>query len=52
MLLLLKNALADNYADMKVLNDIYDETYVKINWRNMSETSYATRKNLIMANKK
>jgi len=46
-----KNALADNYADMKVLNDIYDETYVKINWRNMSETSYATRKNLIMANK-
>lgn len=46
-----KNALADDYKSMKVLQDIYDETYVDITWRNMSETSYATRKNLIMANK-
>lgn len=47
-----KNSLADNYNDMKVFADLYDSTHVKINWSNMSETSYSARKTLIMSNPK
>lgn len=47
-----KNALADNYNDMKVFSDLNDSTNVKIEWKNMSETAYSEQKTTIMANKK
>lgn len=46
-----KNALADDYNEMKIFDDLYDATNVNINWSNMSETSYSARKTLILANK-
>ena len=46
-----KNSLADDYNEMKIFQDLYDHTNVNINWTNMSETSYAARKTLILANK-
>lgn len=47
-----KNALADDYNDMLVLNNLYDSTNVDINWRNVSDASYAASKSLIMADTK
>ena len=47
-----KNALADDYNDMLVLNNLYDSTNVDINWTNVSDASYAASKSLIMADKK
>lgn len=46
-----KNALADDYNDMKVFQDLYDMTHVDVDFENISESSYAARKNLIMADK-
>ncbi|HOJ44859.1 MAG TPA: hypothetical protein PK340_02305 [Bacilli bacterium] len=46
-----KNALADNYDDMKVFNDLNDSTNVKISWRNLSESAYAAQKTLIMSDR-
>ena len=47
-----KNALADNYNDMKVFKDLYDSTYVDVNWENLSANQYAVQKQLIMQDKK
>ena len=45
-----KNALADNYKDMKVFQDLYDQTNVNINWENVTGTTYDQQKTLILAN--
>lgn len=47
-----KNAMADNYNDMKVFKDLYDSTYVDVNWENLSASQYAVQKQLIMQDKK
>lgn len=47
-----KNALADNYNDMKVFKDLNDSTNVKIEWKNLTESAYAEQRTTIMANKK
>ncbi|OHE27750.1 MAG: hypothetical protein A2084_00830 [Tenericutes bacterium GWC2_39_45] len=47
-----KNALADEYNDMQIMNTLHDMTNVDINWRNVSEASYLASKSLIMADKK
>jgi putative aldouronate transport system substrate-binding protein len=47
-----KNALADDYNDMLVLNNLHDSTNVDINWKNVSAASYSASKSLIMADKK
>lgn len=46
-----KNALADDYNDMKIFDDLFDSTNVNVNWENLSESSYAARKTLIMSDK-
>ncbi len=46
-----KNALADDYNEMKIFADLYDSTNVKITWRNLSETAYGAQKTLIMSDK-
>lgn len=46
-----KNALADDYNDMLVFQNLFDMTNVNVNWNNISESSYTARKNLIMADK-
>ena len=45
-----KNALAENYKDMKVFQDLYDQTNVNINWENVTGTTYDQQKTLILAN--
>ncbi|MBU0996937.1 MAG: hypothetical protein KKE16_02715 [Firmicutes bacterium] len=47
-----KNAIADDYNDMQIMNTLYDLTNVDINWNNISESSYLASKSLIMADKK
>lgn len=47
-----KNAMADDYNDMKVFADLYDATNVDVNWVQLSETAYKERKNLIMSDRK
>ncbi len=47
-----KNALADEYNDMQIMNTLHDLTNVDIDWRNVSEASYLASKSLIMADKK
>ena len=47
-----KNALADDYNDMQIMQTLYDMTNVDINWNNVSEASYLASKSLIMADKK
>jgi putative aldouronate transport system substrate-binding protein len=46
-----KNALADDYNEMAIMQTLYDMTNVNVNWNNLSESSYTARKNLIMADK-
>ncbi len=47
-----KNALADNYEDMKIFKEMYNDTNVKINWENLSEESFSARRNLMLADTK
>ncbi|MCF7930807.1 MAG: hypothetical protein K9L02_04815 [Acholeplasmataceae bacterium] len=47
-----KNALADDYNDMQIMQTLHDMTNVDINWNNVSEASYLASKSLIMADKK
>ena len=47
-----KNPQADDYNDMKVLNDLEDSTNVDIQWQNLSAGQYAEQKNLIMSDKR
>ena len=44
-----KNSLALNYNDMKVFKDLEASTNVHANWENISESSYATQKSLILS---
>lgn len=44
-----KNALANNYNDMKVFKDLKASTNVNVNWNNLSESAYQTQKSLIMS---
>jgi putative aldouronate transport system substrate-binding protein len=46
-----KNALADDYNDMKVFKDLYDSTNVDVKWNNIGEATYAAQKTLILTNK-
>ncbi len=45
-----KNASALDYNDMKILQDLYADTNVFVNWENVSESVYAQQKNLIFGN--
>lgn len=47
-----KNAQADDFNDMKVLNDLEDSTHVDIEWQNLSAGQYAEQKNLIMSDRR
>lgn len=47
-----KNPLADDYNDMLIFKNLYDQTYVDINWINVSESSYQASKSLIMADRR
>lgn len=47
-----KNALADDYNDMLIFQNLYNMTNVDVNWKNVSEASYLASKSLIMADKK
>ena len=47
-----KNAIADDYNDMQIFDTLFDMTYVNVNWRNVSESSYLASKSLIMADTK
>ena len=46
-----KNPMAEDYNDMKVFQDLYDKTNVKINWDCLSSSAYQTQKPLIMSDK-
>ena len=45
-----KNASAKDYNDMKIMQDLYAQTNVQVNWENVSESVYAQQKNLIFGN--
>ncbi len=45
-----KNASALDYNDMKVMQDLYESTNVRVTWENVSESVYTTQKNLIFGN--
>ena len=45
-----KNASALDYNDMKIMNDLYTQTNVFVNWENVSESVYSQQKNLIFGN--
>ena len=45
-----KNASALDYNDMKIMQDLYAQTGVQVNWENVSESVYAQQKNLIFGN--
>lgn len=45
-----KNASALDYNDMKIMQDLYDQTGVKVNWENVSESVYSQQKSLIFGN--
>ena len=45
-----KNASALDYNDMKIMNDLFAQTNVQVNWENVSESVYAQQKNLIFGN--
>lgn len=47
-----KNALADDYNDMLIFQNLYNDTNVDVDWKNVSEASYLASKSLIMADKK
>ncbi len=45
-----KNASALDYNDMKIMQDLYASTNVNVVWENVSESVYASQKNLIFGN--
>ena len=45
-----KNASALDYNDMKIMNDLFAQTNVRVEWENVSESVYAQQKNLIFGN--
>ena len=45
-----KNASALDYNDMKIMQDLHDQTNVTVNWENVSESVYGEQKNLIFGN--
>lgn len=45
-----KNASALDYNDMKIMNDLFAQTNVRVNWENVSESVYSQQKNLIFGN--
>ena len=45
-----KNASALDYNDMKIMQDLYEQTNVFVQWENVSESVYAQQKNLIFGN--
>lgn len=45
-----KNASALDYNDMKIMQDLHDQTNVTVNWENVSESVYGQQKNLIFGN--
>ena len=45
-----KNASAKDYNDMNIMQDLYEQTNVFVNWENVSESVYAEQKNLIFGN--
>ena len=47
-----KNASAKDYNDMKIMQDLFDQTNVNVTWENVSESVYSQQKNLIFGNSK
>lgn len=47
-----KNATAKDYNDMDIMQDLYEQTNVFVNWENVSESIYGEQKNLIFGNSK
>lgn len=45
-----KNASALDYNDMKIMQDLFEQTNVNIVWENVSESVYGQQKNLIFGN--
>ena len=45
-----KNASALDYNDMKIMQDLYENTNVYVSWENVSESVYSQQKNLIFGN--
>lgn len=45
-----KNASALDYNDMKIMQDLYEDTNVYVTWENVSESVYSQQKNLILGN--
>ncbi len=45
-----KNASALDYNEMKIMQDLYEQTNVNVSWENVSESVYSTQKNLILGN--
>ena len=46
-----KNASALDYNDMKIMQDLFKQTNVTVNWENVSESVYAQQKNLKIGDK-
>ncbi len=46
-----KNASAKDYNDMKIMQDLFEQTNVNVSWENVSESIYSQQKNLIIGNK-
>ena len=45
-----KNASALDYNDMKIMQDLFEETGVNVSWENVSESVYSQQKSLIFGN--
>lgn len=45
-----KNASALDYNDMKIMQDLFEQTNVNVTWENVSESVYEQQKNLIFGN--
>ena len=45
-----KNASALDYNDMKIMQDLFENTNVNVSWENVSESIYSQQKNLILGN--
>ena len=45
-----KNATAKDYNDMDIMQTLYEDTNVFVDWENVSESVYAEQKNLIFGN--
>ncbi len=45
-----KNASALDYNDMKIMQELFENTNVNVSWENVSESVYSQQKNLILGN--